>query len=42
MTHILIGTPTAGGVVKSRFAATLVEVVLSCEGRRLGRDLCDG
>ena len=29
MTHILIGTPTAGGVVKSRFAATLVEVVLA-------------
>jgi hypothetical protein len=29
MTHVLIGTPTAGGVVKSRFASTLVEVVLA-------------
>ena len=26
MTHVLIATPTAGGVVKSRFATTLVEV----------------
>jgi hypothetical protein len=29
MTHVLIATPTAGGVVKSRFAATLVQVVLA-------------
>jgi hypothetical protein len=27
MTHVLIATPTAGGVVKSRFATTLVGVV---------------
>jgi hypothetical protein len=29
MTHVLIATPTTGGVVKSRFATTLVEVILS-------------
>ncbi len=29
MTHVLIATPTTGGVVKSRFAATLVQVVLA-------------
>jgi hypothetical protein len=29
MTHVLIATPTVGGVVKSRFAATLVQVVLA-------------
>jgi hypothetical protein len=29
MTHVLIATPTAGGVVKSLYAATLVKVVLA-------------
>ena len=27
MTHVLIATPTTGGVVKAQFAATLAEVV---------------
>jgi hypothetical protein len=29
MTHVLIATPTAGGVVKARFTTTLVEVILA-------------
>jgi hypothetical protein len=29
MTHVLVATPTAGGVVKSLYATTLVKVVLA-------------
>jgi hypothetical protein len=29
MTHVLIATPTTGGVVKAQFAATLVKVILA-------------
>jgi hypothetical protein len=32
MTHVLIATPTAGGVVKSLYANTLVKVVLAVKG----------
>jgi hypothetical protein len=34
MTHVLIATPTAGGVVKALYATTLVKTIVAVKGKR--------